>query len=564
LTDGPGDAGSIDLVVAGSLEMEGLTWIAADTGAGVRGSAGDITIAAGSVRLGEDARVNSSTAGYGNAGNITIRAEDSILVDHEDGEPLVLQSAVLQDPNAELSSLTGFFSVTVVPGGIGGSITLDAPEITLTNGAIVATSTVGGGDAGDLFLRGERIRVLNGAFVDSTSLPLIGVPGGAAGDVNLVATESIEVVGQRLGDVSRVASATLGSGETGRVTLAAPRILVDGGAVATGAMPSPLRQEGQGGGDITLAADELVVRGGGLVDASSFVAGPGGRIDATASGSIVVTGAGSSIASRTGGDGTGGDVTLRAPSVEVSGGGEVSARSAADYGDTSRIFAGFIDENVIGIPPRKATGDAGDIRLEAAEVRLAAGTISTSAPEADGGNVTIQARDLVHLVAGEITAAVQNFGTGGNISIDPVFVILQDGSQIVATAVGGEGGHIQITTENFFAFPDTLITASSEFGVDGIVAIHAPDVDLAGTLTALPASFLDAASLLRERCAARRGGERAGSFAVRGAGGIPAEPDGLLPAAASFEAVPTLASAAPRSAGALHEVPGLALVASCP
>jgi large exoprotein involved in heme utilization and adhesion len=73
-----------------------------------------------------------------------------------------------------------------------------------------------------------------------------------------------------------------------------------------------------------------------------------------------------------------------------------------------------------------------------------------------------------------------------------------------------------------------VIDASSELGIDGTVEIHYPDVDLASALTALPAAFLDAASLLRERCAARRGGERAGSFAVRSVGGVPAEPDGAL------------------------------------
>jgi len=72
----------------------------------------------------------------------------------------------------------------------------------------------------------------------------------------------------------------------------------------------------------------------------------------------------------------------------------------------------------------------------------------------------------------------------------------------------------------------------------GIVEVNTPDVDLAGTLTALPASYLDASSLMRERCAARRSGERAGSFAVRGNGGIPAEPDGWLPGTVSFGAAP--------------------------
>lgn len=75
-----------------------------------------------------------------------------------------------------------------------------------------------------------------------------------------------------------------------------------------------------------------------------------------------------------------------------------------------------------------------------------------------------------------------------------------------------------------------MVDADRTLGVNGPVAINAPDVDLAESLGVLPAAFLDVASLMRARCGARSGGERGGSFAVKGAGGIPAEPDGPLPA----------------------------------
>src|SRR4030095_294380 len=71
---------------------------------------------------------------------------------------------------------------------------------------------------------------------------------------------------------------------------------------------------------------------------------------------------------------------------------------------------------------------------------------------------------------------------------------------------------------------------SGNHELSGTVEIHSPDVNLAGTLAELPMNFLDAASQMHERCAARKSGERVGSFSVRGAGGIPAEPDGWLPA----------------------------------
>jgi large exoprotein involved in heme utilization and adhesion len=246
------------------------------------------------------------------------------------------------------------------------------------------------------------------------------------------------------------------------------------------------------------------VQNGGQVNASSFGTGAAGSITVGASESIRVEGAGSGIVSRTGASGAGGDVALHAPRIEITSGGRVSAESTPGLLEVEAIFAAFRDDHLLRPPPLVATGDAGKIALEASW--------------------------LVHLDAGAITTSV-GVATGGNIAIDPVFVILERGSRIVAEAGTGHGGQIQIAADNFFGFPGSEVSAASgNPELSGTVEIHSPAVNLAGTLAVLPASFLDAALQMRERCAARRSGERAGSFAVRGPGGIPAEPDGWLPA----------------------------------
>jgi hypothetical protein len=62
------------------------------------------------------------------------------------------------------------------------------------------------------------------------------------------------------------------------------------------------------------------------------------------------------------------------------------------------------------------------------------------------------------------------------------------------------------------------------------VEIHSPETDVAGTLASLPETFLEAAALMKERCAARRGGESSGSFVWTGRQGVSWSPDGMLPA----------------------------------
>src|SRR4029450_10616269 len=139
----------------------------------------------------------------------------------------------------------------------------------------------------------------------------------------------------------------------------------------------------------------------------------------------------------------------------------------------------------------------------------------------------IEAEDQLHLVRSAITASVTS-GSGGNVTIaDPQLVLLEEGSRIVAQAVEGSGGKITLGADVLLVSVDSLISASSQLGIQGTVEIRAPDTDLAAELAALPESFLDAVALMKERCAARQGGERAGSFVVTGRHGVPASPDGL-------------------------------------
>jgi large exoprotein involved in heme utilization and adhesion len=156
----------------------------------------------------------------------------------------------------------------------------------------------------------------------------------------------------------------------------------------------------------------------------------------------------------------------------------------------------------------------------------------------------------VLLTDSAISASVAG-GAGGSVVIDPMLVLIEDSAITAnATQLGGSGGQIAITSDLFFARGASLLDASAPGGplLSGRVEIHSPDVDLSGALTALPASFLDVSSLLHERCAARRSGARAGSFTVRGARGIAAEPDS--PLATNGFAYPAHASAA----GALEPV----------
>ena len=145
-----------------------------------------------------------------------------------------------------------------------------------------------------------------------------------------------------------------------------------------------------------------------------------------------------------------------------------------------------------------------------------------------GGRITIIADEIVHLQGSELTTSVlDGAGGGGDIDIDPEFVVL-DQSRIVAQAVEGAGGNITITAGTFFATPDSLVDASSELGIDGTVSIVAPDTDVTSGITTLPSEVLDATALMKSACSAATA--EGGSFVVAARPGLPVSPDALLAA----------------------------------
>jgi filamentous hemagglutinin family protein len=517
---GSGPSGGALRIDADSVELAGA--LRANTSGPGAGPGGSIELDVAELEILAEGIVATNSLGGGDAGSIRIGA-DSIHVDHARGTPFSL-SRILDLGSKNLpTGVTGILSATV-GGGKGGSIALTAKSISIENGAFVTTATVGGAGAGSVDLDADRIRLVNGGFVGSSSLPdLSGRPGSSAGDVRLAARESIELAGRRqveLHDValeewSRVDVAALGSGTPGTLSLEAPRIAIDAGAVSAVSVSAP----GSADAGISLVADELQVRNGGRVDASSFAAGPGGSIDLRAARSIAIEGDGSGIASRTGGSGPGGDVVLHAPVIRLADGAEASATSESGLGPTGAIFASLIADHLLSVPEQPATGDAGSVRLEAAK--------------------------LVHLDRAEVTtSAPHSAASGGNITIDPVLMVLENGSRIAATSGAGSGGHIVIAANHYFASADSVVSAASGIPeLSGTIELRSPEASLTDDLTPLPANVLDASSLMAASCGARTSGAPSGTFAVRGPGGIPAEPDGWLRAPVRLAGVVSAAPA---------------------
>jgi large exoprotein involved in heme utilization and adhesion len=213
--------------------------------------------------------------------------------------------------------------------------------------------------------------------------------------------------------------------------------------------------------------------------------------------------------------GAGGNILLNAgQSVTISDGATVSASSTGP-GNTGNI-----------------TIDAGN------QFTMSNSSVTTEATQSGGGTIKITTNPTgrVELTNSTISASVlDGAGGGGDVNIDPQFVILQN-SQILAQAVQGSGGNINITITNGGLFlPDatSVVSASSQFGQNGAVTIQAPIAPAGGKIQPLGKAPLQVSALLNQRCAAIARGE-VSSFIVAGRDTLPTEPGGWLPSPLAF------------------------------
>ena len=251
------------------------------------GNGGDITInVTESIEVtDENSGIFSSTAGFGDAGNITINTKDL----------LVRNGAII---SAE--STGGIALEQPVATGLGGEIQINASESIRLNDGIISSSTSGEGDnAGSLSLEADRLSVLEGSQIS------VNASGsGLAGNLE-IAANSIILDRSSLDAETRV-------GDEGNITLndADTLLLRNNSRITTNAFESAT------GGDITLDSEGIA-----LLDDSDITAdaegGQGGNIQITAQGILQEPDSEIRADSELGIDGT---VTFNTPDVDpVSG-----------------------------------------------------------------------------------------------------------------------------------------------------------------------------------------------------------------------------------------------------
>lgn len=567
-TFGPGKSGNATVSAAESILVSGgdsfgfPSGIFSSAESGVSRGAGAVSIAAPVVTVDQGGLISSSTFGSGDAGSVSISAGRLTLSNGAQVSSSTSSTgkggaiAITASESVAMSGGAALNSSDIFPGsGSTGSIAVTTPLFTGDNSTITTISR-GAGNAGNIDFNVGTLNLFNGTQINSSTFG-----SGHGGNVTVNASESITMSGFSGFVISGIFNTAGNFGPGGSTLVTTPSLLLDGGVIATGSILIG------NGGPLTVRVGNASLINGGRIDASSFFIGNGGNIEVTVTGTLDIGGRRDAAATESilrefvraqAGDAVN-DATyalLRPAFGDFAASGIVSRSVLAGAGGAIHVTAGDITIGPGGIinAGSSNSGSAGSITLDVAgALKLTGGaSISTQAAISDGGNITINAKDLVYLEDSRITTSVgTGLGNGGNITIDPTFVVLNNG-QIIADAHGGNGGNITIVSDFFLASPDSIVRASSDFGLQGSVTVTAPNVNLGAGLVALPGVFFDASSLMRTACAARSA-QGANSFTGAPRGGLPAGPERYAFAAYAGEAPgPRAALDGGFAAGTIH------------
>lgn len=572
-TLGRGDAGSVVIQARDRVFLSGANTSIANTVGDVnqqttpQGKGGNVEISAHTLEMEKGAQLQAFTLGMGDAGDVILHVRDRVH---------------LEDPGTAISSSVGAINQPTVPHGQGGNVQITANTLEVLNGAQLIATTLGIGDAGKVILKvHDRTHFRGHNTIITSSVGAINqssIPRGQGGNVEIT-TNLLEIL-----DGAQVIASTLGIGDAGNVIIQGhDRVFLSGANTAlissAGAITQLTVPQGQGG-NVNITTNTLEILNGAQLLTATFGIGDAGNVILNARDRVLLSGIDTAITSSVGDEaqqtvpqGQGGHVQISTHALDLLRGAAIVTDTwglgaagavtitARDHLTIEGLNAMHADKPIFtGIFVNSLSfSPAGNITIATPTLQLSRrAAISAQTVAVDGGNITLNVSDLLLMRYGSEISTTAGFanlaGNGGNITLNAPrgFLVSAplENNDITANAFSGSGGNITLNAQGVYGFtprsradlerllitppfdpqrlPSNDITASSQLGVNGTIAINTPDVDPSRGLVALPTGFVDRASQMDQSCAPQA--QSASRFTITGRGGLPAVPtDALQP-----------------------------------
>jgi filamentous hemagglutinin family protein len=364
-TYGGGKGGDVTLKASDTVTFEGESSKGSASAVFLRtnyedegaGDGGNLLIKANNISFIDSAKISSNTYGKGKGGSVTLKASDTVTFEGESSK----------------GDASGVYLKTYYKdegAGDGGTLLIEANNISLTDGGYIDSRTLGKGKGSNVTLYANNRLKLTGVRKNGYGSLILATAsfistGGNAGNIFVKAQDVL------LTDGAYLIATSFAPGNAGNVHIHATGTITIAGAAKKGwgstisSVSNPKTEGiiGGEGGNITIEANQLIIKDGGSIAVSS----------------IAPKGIQSS---------KGGNITIRVQgAVELSG--------VNPYGENEDGFGSGIYALSIGVEDN--AGDAGTIMLQAGSliIREGAVIISSTNNNAKGGNIDIDVRGAV-------------------------------------------------------------------------------------------------------------------------------------------------------------------------
>ena len=371
-TVGFGNAGNIDINVAGDINLDNGNQIQSQTRSGSVGNAGNISITTGGSFFSKNGNlILADSQARGNGGSITIDAAEKVVLQglEENGFPSQIVAGLTREESI----------------GVGGTIEINAGELVLSDVAFISSNTTANstGNAGSITLNVDRLSLSQNSFINVFTDN--DFDGGA-----------ITVNAQTLDFASggKIFAATDDGGNAGNINLnVSDRITIDNG-IKSSATPVEFPPISQ------LLNDLQTSPSGIYADTTENSTGDGGNVNiGVAQGQVlqnlVLSNEGQIIVDSQG-TGSGGNIFLASQALELDDNASISSSTLSGQGGSITLqIADDITLNENSFISAEALNDA------------------------DGGNLNIDSRFIIAFPNGNnnILASAEG-GIGGNININ--------------------------------------------------------------------------------------------------------------------------------------------------